>query len=116
MGNAFLCQFLQLDQIKEQSDYIQSDKVNQKDIVERHIGQATENEGGRLDIIIEDGNHAVIIENKIYAADQKHQLLRYDNYGKTHFPISGGYRLIYLTLCFTALSLYRCLCLWQIKS
>lgn len=98
MGNAFLCQFLQLDQIKEQSDYIQSDKVNQKDIVERHIGQATENEGGRLDIIIEDGNHAVIIENKIYAADQKHQLLRYDNYGKTHFPISGGYRLIYLTL------------------
>lgn len=95
MGNAFLCQFLQL--IKEQPDYIQSDKVNQE-IVERYIGQKTDNEGGRLDIIIEDGNHAVIIENKIYAPDQKHQLFRYDNYGKTHFPTSGGYRLIYLTL------------------
>ena len=51
-----------------------------------------------MDIIIEDGHHAVIIENKIYAADQKHQLLRYDNYDKTHFPTSGGYRLVYLTL------------------
>lgn len=95
MGNAFLCPFLQL--INEQPDYIQSDKVSQE-IVEHDIGPVTENEGGRLDIIIEDGNHAVIIENKIYASDQKHQLLRYDNYGKTHFPTSGGYRLVYLTL------------------
>ena len=96
MGNAFLRQFLQLV-IKEQPDYIQSDKVNQN-IVERFIGQVTENEGGRLDIIIEDGNHAVIIENKIYAGDQACQLLRYDNYGKKHFPVPGDYHLIYLTL------------------
>lgn len=96
MGNAFLRQFLQLV-IKEQPDYIQSDKVNQN-IVERFIGQVTENEGGRLDIIIEDGNHAVIIENKIYAGDQAWQLLRYDNYGKKHFPVPGDYHLIYLTL------------------
>lgn len=96
MGNAFLCRFLQLV-IEEQPDYIQSDKVNQN-IVERFIGQVREYKGGRLDIIIEDGNHAVIIENKIYAGDQTGQLLRYDNYGKKNFPSPGGYHLIYLTL------------------
>lgn len=96
MGGAFLCQFLQLI-IEEQPDYIQPDKVRQN-IVERTIGVTTEDEGGRLDIIIEDGNHAIIIENKIYAGDQAHQLLRYDNYGKKHFPAPGDYHLIYLTL------------------
>jgi hypothetical protein len=35
------------------------------DMVERVIGPVTETEGGRIDIIIEDGTHAIIIENKI---------------------------------------------------
>lgn len=95
MGAAFLRQFLRL--IEKQPDYIQPDKVNQN-IVERSIGQATEDKGGRLDIIIEDGNHAIIIENKIYAVDQKHQLVRYDHYGKKHFPNTNGYQLVYLSL------------------
>lgn len=96
MGNAFLSKFLQLV-LKEKPDFIQSDKVNQH-IIERPIGQATENEGGRLDIIIEDSNHAVIIENKIYARDQEYQLLRYYNYGKRLFLSPGHFHLIYLTL------------------
>lgn len=43
---------------------------------ERFIGPVTDKEGGRIDIIVEDGRHAIIIENKIYAEDQKNQLLR----------------------------------------
>lgn len=96
MGDAFLGQFLQLV-IEGRSNYIQSNKVS-PEIVERYIGPNTEDEGGRLDIIIEDGNHAIIIENKIYAVDQKRQLLRYDNYGKKHFRYSDNYYLVYLTL------------------
>ena len=97
MGNDFFRQFLSEVIKEERSDFIQSDKVNQN-IVERSIGQRTEDEGGILDIIIEDGNHAVIIENKIYARDQEHQLLRYDNFGKKHFPNPRDYHLVYLTL------------------
>lgn len=63
---------------------------------ERFIGPATDKEGGRIDIIVEDGRHAIIIENKIYAKDETNQLLRYYNYGKVKFQ--DGYKLIYLTL------------------
>ena len=65
-------------------------------ILERVIGTVTATEGGRIDIIIEDGEHAVIIENKIYASDQRNQLLRYHNYGRKMFL--EGYELLYLTL------------------
>jgi hypothetical protein len=37
--------------------------------------------GGEIDIYIEEGDKCIIIENKIYAKDQKNQLLRYHNYG-----------------------------------
>lgn len=51
--------------------------------VELHIGKQSENEGGRLDIILQDrNNNCLIIENKIHAPDQEHQLLRYHNYNK----------------------------------
>ncbi|WPO92890.1 PD-(D/E)XK nuclease family protein [Chryseobacterium sp. HR92] len=36
--------------------------------------------GGFIDIIIEDGKHTIIIENKIYASDQEAQLERYKNH------------------------------------
>ena len=64
--------------------------------VELSIGNTTDTEGGRMDIIIEDGNHAIIIENKIYAQDQPAQLLRYTNFAKNKYP--HGYKLLYLTL------------------
>ena len=49
--------------------------------------------GGLVDIVIRDGTNSVCIENKIDAADQSHQLVRYQNAyeaGKTY--------VLYLTL------------------
>lgn len=48
-------------------------------------------QGGRIDIIINDGLHNIIIENKIYAGDQPLQLIRYNEYDKKA-------PLLYLTL------------------
>ena len=84
-----------IEELNLPDGYINFQRCSQN-IVERSIGRATEKEGGRIDMIIEDGNHAIIIENKIYAGDQPHQLLRYNNYGKKKFP--NGFILIYLTL------------------
>ena len=92
-GHRFLQAFLKCVGIPE--GYIDFTHCSQN-ITERSIGKTTETEGGRIDIIIEDGNHAIIIENKIYAIDQKNQLLRYHNYGIKHFP--NGFILMYLTL------------------
>lgn len=92
-GSHFLKAFLRLINIED--DYIDY-KSCSTDITERVIGAVTETEGGRIDIIIEDGNHAIIIENKIFAKDQRNQLLRYHNYGKDMFP--KGFHLLYLTL------------------
>lgn len=62
--------------------------------IEEHIGaiSADKTQGGRLDIVITDKHsHQIIIENKIYAGDQSHQLTRYYNY-------SDNADIIYLTL------------------
>ncbi|UPL50215.1 PDDEXK-like family protein [Hymenobacter sublimis] len=62
--------------------------------IEKHIGFISEDglEGGRIDIcLFQLGGHAIFIENKIYAGDQKNQLLRYHTY-------SPDAKLIYLTL------------------
>jgi hypothetical protein len=48
-------------------------------------------QGGRIDIIINDGKNNIIIENKVYAGDQPLQLVRYNEYDK-NAPI------LYLTL------------------
>lgn len=53
-------------------------------IKERYIGIKTDSTGGRIDIIIEDGKHALIIENKPGYEDQEKQLLRYSNYAKNY--------------------------------
>lgn len=89
----FLETFLEIIGIEK--GYIDCEMCS-SDILERIIGPVTENDGGRIDIIIEDGRHAVIIENKIYASDQRNQLLRYHNYGEKMFQ--NGYELLYLTL------------------
>lgn len=45
---------------------------------ERYIGQKTEDSGGRVDICIENNSgQMIVIENKIFAGDQEHQVLRY---------------------------------------
>ena len=92
LENEFLKSFLTALGLPE--DYITYCK---KQIVERPIGEVTEATGGRIDIILEDRGHAVIIENKIYASDQPNQLLRYHNYGVKTFG-ENNFKLVYLTL------------------
>lgn len=90
VGNAFQKAFLAILGLPE--NYIVDGRVS----VEISFGPTTDTEGGRIDIIMEDGNHAIIIENKIYAQDQPAQLLRYTNFARDNYP--HGYRLLYLTL------------------
>lgn len=90
VGNAFQKAFLAILGLPE--NYIVDGRVS----VEISIGTTTDTEGGRIDVIMEDGNHAIIIENKIYAQDQPAQLLRYTNFARDNYP--HGYRLLYLTL------------------
>lgn len=53
---------------------------------------------GRIDILIEDKNgKSIIVENKVYAADQWEQLKRYDKFSKEKFG-EGNYTIYYLTL------------------
>ncbi len=59
-------------------------------ITEKYVGDY-----GRIDIIIEQGKKAIIIENKIYAKDQDEQLKRYENYVKNK---NIEYQILYLTL------------------
>ena len=63
---------------------------------EKHIGRLSDDgsSGGRIDLLIEDKNkQRIIIENKIYAADQPNQLLRcYKRYPEAKA------KLFYLTL------------------
>ncbi|MFC4231319.1 PD-(D/E)XK nuclease family protein [Parasediminibacterium paludis] len=84
----------------ERIDYKELDIATARvDEKERVIGGISEdyNEGGRIDIIIEDNlGHGVIIENKIYASDQEKQLVRYFNHAKREYP--KGFKLIYLNL------------------
>lgn len=95
MGAEFLSAFLKT--VGLPVDYIVPSNVAVNNMVERAIGAKTADTGGRIDIIMEDGGHAVIIENKIYAADQENQLLRYFNYAKGKFG-SDNFSLLYLTL------------------
>lgn len=64
-------------------------------VKEYHIGSISNDycQGGNIDILIELKSHTIVIENKIYAGDQKKQLLRYKNHIK-HKP----HTLLYLTL------------------
>ena len=53
---------------------------------------------GRIDILIEDKRgKGIIIENKVYAADQCEQLKRYDKFSKDKYR-KGNYAIYYLTL------------------
>lgn len=60
------------------------DFENAKVILEEHIGLIDEeySKGGFIDIVIKDNNNVIVIENKIYAGDQKNQLLRYKKHYK----------------------------------
>lgn len=55
-------------------------------------------EGGRIDIFIETDSFALIIENKIYAKDDKKQLRKYYDWSKKEFHGKKKVILCYLTL------------------
>jgi len=61
--------------------------------LEQHIGTINKEytKGGYIDLLIKDNKNCILIENKIYASDQKNQLVRYKN----HYPNSV---LLYLNL------------------
>lgn len=67
---------------------------------ERDIGQKTENSGGRVDICIENSSgQMIVIENKIFAGDQEHQILRYVEFlrGRPLNRDGGKFPVLYLT-------------------
>ena len=82
------------------ADNLELDITNASVEVEKYIGRQTDSEGGRIDIYLTDGKHSIIIENKIYAVDQYHQMLRYWNYGLSQKgnDTEKSFVLIYLTL------------------
>lgn len=109
MGSIFLELFI--DSLKQKTNSNNSilNPFNSKESeveIEKHISQISidEEEGGRIDILITDKQYALIIENKIYAEDQKNQLLRYHNFGIKEFQnkkkdeVEDRFILLYLTL------------------
>lgn len=75
---------------------IENFKTNQSKVcIEKHVGNIDyeQGTGGRIDILLTDGQEFIIIENKIYAADQSQQLLRYKN-----FQLTKDTPILYLTL------------------
>ena len=98
MQDAFLKAFI--DTIAHGGIKPELDTAHAKVYTEYNIGNTTETTGGRIDILITDrsdtgsgkaGGHAIIIENKIWAADQPNQLVRYHNFAPKA-------TLLYLTL------------------
>lgn len=93
-GDTFLKLFISI--IPELKDFeFGTEKAQSR--VEVSIGHVSQDyeEGGRLDILIESGGKAIIIENKIDACDQPHQMFRYYEYAEKHYK--DKYKLIYLT-------------------
>lgn len=92
MQDAFLKAFI--DTIAHGGTKPELDTAHANVYTEYNIGNITETTGGRIDILITDGTqggHAIIIENKIWAADQPNQLVRYHNFAPKAM-------LLYLTL------------------
>ena len=88
-GTRFLEAFLRMSKLDLSSVFFNVSKVKVEQ--EKYIGPKTDTEGGRIDLILSDEKNSLIIENKIYADDQKNQLLRYHNY-------RPAAKLVYLSL------------------
>jgi hypothetical protein len=85
MGYVFLEQFLLHFGVDD------FDAPAAKVTAEFHIGRVSEDEGGRIDLVIESKGRRILIENKIFAGDQPKQLLRYHRFDRDAI-------LYYLTL------------------
>lgn len=101
LGDKFLQAFIQ-DIINKRKESFHFDTKSSKINVEYPIGEVSQNydRGGRLDLLIQDeNNQTIVIENKIYAADQTLQLYRYNRYVLEGLKLKDDqYILLYLTL------------------
>ena len=87
---ALFISVLQEEVVKEVSFQVKGASVD----VEKYAGVINDDytEGGRIDIVITDcEGKRILLENKIYAIDQKNQLLRYRNFDQEAL-------IVYLTL------------------
>jgi len=96
-GPVFLERFIQ--QVLTQSDLVDRPGLDRFDpatarvVLEQSLGERTDIDGGRLDILLADGSgNQIAIENKIYAAEQGNWVRRY------RAGLPPGSPLIYLTL------------------
>ena len=91
-GAAFLKLFLALDALKNsESDGYRNPEMFQ-------VSQEAFTDQGRIDILLEKNDACIVIENKIYAADQTAQLERYHRYALNKGYSEGQIKLVYLTL------------------
>ena len=100
-GDCFLRLFLKVLDSKCHSNFSENMNTGKSQVfIEKSIGSVTSEKGGRVDILItDDKGYFIIIENKIYAADQNKQMLRYWNYAqKKSGQDIDKYRLVYLSL------------------
>lgn len=84
------CRFLELFLECLPEQFKSFDASGARTACERYIGQKTEDSGGRVDICI---------ENKIFAGDQEHQILRYVEFLRGRLRNRGGveFPVLYLT-------------------
>jgi DNA-binding sugar fermentation-stimulating protein len=92
LQDAFLKEFICAAEISDLKFQTSNSTVS----TEYYIGKKEGETGGRIDILIQSEDKAIIIENKIYALDQENQLLRYKNFGDSKY--AKKYKLLYLTL------------------
>lgn len=80
---------------------VMDSSLNFKDIRNFSIHEELPSVFGRLDILlsfnIKDTRKLIVIENKIYAGDQKDQMERYYNYANTRLSNDSDLLLLYLT-------------------
>lgn len=94
------CRFLELFLGCLPEQFKSFDPSDARTACERYIGQKTEDTGGRVDICIENSiGQMIVIENKIFAGDQEHQILRYVEFLRGRLRNRGGveFPVLYLT-------------------
>lgn len=94
------CRFLELFLGCLPEQFKSFDPSGARTACERHIGKKTEDSGGRVDICIENSSgQMIVIENKIFAGDQEHQILRYVKFLRGRLRKRGGVKfpVLYLT-------------------
>lgn len=106
-GKVFLETFInilrQYQKLDTETSTFFHDAPEVRPFIEYNIGNTSYDyeSGGRIDILLESvadqKRKAIIIENKIYAADQKKQLYRYKAYANNKYG-KGNFIILYLTL------------------